>query len=735
MILGQTIIQGLGVYRTRTTVDWSALGPGIIAVRGDNRAGKTTLLECSFPGWAYGEFPMRNDSFAGMVAPGVRDAQLSQTFTLAGRTYRALWQADPQYGGGRGKTEAYLSLVDGEQLTPLAGPGVKDYHAAIAALLPPARLAYASVYATQQSRFAPLSFFGLPPRERKDMVMAMLGAERWQAWSVRSGKEAEQLARELADVRRQLVEAERRAADVTDTQARLDAATQAVATAEGAMADAQAQVASHEQLQAQARAALQEAERELAAVQERNRAVVTRVRAAQVDRGRLQAELDQVDAVRAGADRIRGAIAQDAQLADALPGLRGRATDLQARVAPLVAARATADARLDALRADHERVKADLERTRARVAAEAVRRLELVNQLEEPANPLCRRCPLTKDALATTTGQEDVDRIDGELARVIAAGRDARVAAQAARTALDQAQGDLVAVDDAIGQAEGQRTRLAADVARAPGLATAEATRAALLPQLAAAEAAAAEAPLVEPDVGTWRVALNQADESLRVWRRAVDDGRAVHAGHVSTRDTLRGRLAALGDACTAATLLRGQEATLIATASDWRVLERDCGRDGVQAVELDQAGPSVSELANDLLATCYGGRFALDLQTQVEKDRGGVMEVFEARILTDDGREMRQGCGGEQTIIEEALRLGFGLDNARRSGYAFQTLWRDETGSALSPSHAQLYLAMLRRARERGHFHQVVLVSHTPAVWEGADVRLLVEDGQVVVE
>jgi len=55
-----------------------------------------------------------------------------------------------------------------------------------------------------------------------------------------------------------------------------------------------------------------------------------------------------------------------------------------------------------------------------------------------------------------------------------------------------------------------------------------------------------------------------------------------------------------------------GEEAALVRDIADWRILERDLGPDGVHAIEIELAGPAVSRIANDLLAACYGPRFAL---------------------------------------------------------------------------------------------------------------------------
>ena len=47
-----------------------------------------------------------------------------------------------------------------------------------------------------------------------------------------------------------------------------------------------------------------------------------------------------------------------------------------------------------------------------------------------------------------------------------------------------------------------------------------------------------------------------------------------------------------------------------------WVLLERALGREGIQALEIDAAGPEVSQTCNELLQACYGPRFRVELRT-----------------------------------------------------------------------------------------------------------------------
>jgi len=170
----------------------------------------------------------------------------------------------------------------------------------------------------------------------------------------------------------------------------------------------------------------------------------------------------------------------------------------------------------------------------------------------------------------------------------------------------------------------------------------------------------------------------------------------------------------------------------------DWVTLERAFGRDGIQALEIDAAGPDLSSLTNDLLSSCFGPRFEVAFVTQVLKADGkGQKEVFD--VTVHDHERGRVGdvallSGGEKTIVSEAISLALAIYVGKHSGRSFRTLFRDEVAGQLDPTNAQLYLSMLRKARVIGGFHQVLLIAQQPEVYEGADVVLWLQGGQIEV-
>lgn len=167
----------------------------------------------------------------------------------------------------------------------------------------------------------------------------------------------------------------------------------------------------------------------------------------------------------------------------------------------------------------------------------------------------------------------------------------------------------------------------------------------------------------------------------------------------------------------------------------DLVVLEEAVGPNGAPALLVDAAGPEVASHVNELLATPWGGRFSIRFDTLRQLVSGEFSEDFVIKVF-DAGRERdaEDLSGGERAVLSEAIGLGVARFNADRSGIRWDTLVRDETAGALDAKSAIEYVAMLRRARQLGEFHQLLFVTHSREVWEAADERVWFHGGRVHV-
>lgn len=165
---------------------------------------------------------------------------------------------------------------------------------------------------------------------------------------------------------------------------------------------------------------------------------------------------------------------------------------------------------------------------------------------------------------------------------------------------------------------------------------------------------------------------------------------------------------------------------TLEAELSDWTRLALDLGRDGIQSAEVDSAGPELTTLTNDLLLNCHGPRYSVSIETSRTKANGkGATD--ECRVMvrdTEDGseREARLHSGGECVVLGEAVSLALTMMACQRSGVRGAYLVRDESGAALDPQNARVYLDMLRHAARVTNAGKVLFVSHSEDVQRMAD-------------
>jgi len=86
---------------------------------------------------------------------------------------------------------------------------------------------------------------------------------------------------------------------------------------------------------------------------------------------------------------------------------------------------------------------------------------------------------------------------------------------------------------------------------------------------------------------------------------------------------------------------------------ASWNLLARCMSNDGVIALAIDDAGPTLSALANDLLLACYGPRFTVSIHTLLETAKGEQKEGFDIVVhdgTTGDAKSAGLMSGGERT-------------------------------------------------------------------------------------
>ena len=746
-------------------IDFTALPEGLIAIAGANGAGKTTILEAPFAA-LHLEFPTRPGSVYG-VAHG-RDARLELEFEN-GQPYRALVAIDAQAQ----KTEAYLYNGDGK---PVTDGKVRNFGTAVAERFGSPRLMLSAALSAQNKRG---SFLDLSKVDRKALLAEILDTEGLQvlAEAARAKAKAGELA--LERLRGQLAETEAelaRAGEATPTE--YLAATRARLEAEIATGQVDLEAARAEYSDLQTRHALAvEAERRRAAVEREaidlgGAAAGVRQKLAGIPSERDRAQQRAAAAIAAAeaeATDLPKCEQADRDLGEAKLDRLGRAAAVEAAERLLRSARdillertkATGGAAALKTRLAAAQRQAGLLgevpcTTAARwaplVAGEAVGLPDL-RHAGKPAE-LAGACPLLADARTAKTA---IAALEADLAEVAAA--EARLPEY--QQVVDHQEEGVRSARAALNEVDAEITRLAPMAARLDGAKAAQQravdARLVLTETLAALDAREAEyreqlhALAAKVEALAAELATMEAVDLAELQK--LVHAQAQHGQQIRAQvDQLQGELQKLVQEITRAEAeaqrraelqqraveAREQLAGLEAGLGDWVTLERALGRDGIQALEIDAAGPELSDLTNELLRSCFGERFEVRFITQALKADGkGSKEVFDVAVVDHDrGREgaVDSLSGGEKTIVSEAISLALAIYVGRHSGRRFETLFRDETAGQLDPENAQRYVAMLRPARVMAGAHQVLFIAQQPEVWQAADAVLYLQDGAIEV-
>ena len=171
---------------------------------------------------------------------------------------------------------------------------------------------------------------------------------------------------------------------------------------------------------------------------------------------------------------------------------------------------------------------------------------------------------------------------------------------------------------------------------------------------------------------------------------------------------------------------------------SVWALLARACSNDGIISLEIDDAGPGISGLANDLLSACYGSRFSVSLKTQSEKAKGGMKEDFDIEVYdseTGEAVSITEKSGGQLTYIEDSITRAICLFNIGKSERVFETLFSDEKDGALDEGKKRIFMEIKRKALEMGSHDREFFISQTRELQDMADGRIRLQKGGVVVE
>jgi exonuclease SbcC len=167
----------------------------------------------------------------------------------------------------------------------------------------------------------------------------------------------------------------------------------------------------------------------------------------------------------------------------------------------------------------------------------------------------------------------------------------------------------------------------------------------------------------------------------------------------------------------------------LLTFVDDYQQIATACGKEGIQALLIEDALPEIEYEANQLLAQLTHNQAHIIIDSLRDLKKGGTKETLDIKISDPLGiRPYELFSGGEAFRIDFALRIAISKLLARRAGTSLQTLIIDEGfGSQDDEGIAHICDALLKI---QDHFEKIIIVSHLPAMKDQFPVHFHIEKG-----
>lgn len=150
-------------------------------------------------------------------------------------------------------------------------------------------------------------------------------------------------------------------------------------------------------------------------------------------------------------------------------------------------------------------------------------------------------------------------------------------------------------------------------------------------------------------------------------------------------------------------------------------------GKNGIQALLIEEAIPEIEQEANELLAKLTDNQAQIFIESLRDLKSGGVKETLEIKVTDAAGiRPYEMFSGGEAFRVDFALRIAISKLLARRAGTALQTLIIDEGfGSQDDEGLGRIMNALYAIQSD---FSKIIIVSHLNEFKDNFPVHFLVE-------
>jgi DNA repair protein SbcC/Rad50 len=140
--------------------------------------------------------------------------------------------------------------------------------------------------------------------------------------------------------------------------------------------------------------------------------------------------------------------------------------------------------------------------------------------------------------------------------------------------------------------------------------------------------------------------------------------------------------------------------------------LSKAFGRNGIQALIIENALPEIENEANAILARMSDNALQLQLKTQKELRAGGQAETLDIEISDGAGaRKYELYSGGEAFRVNFALRIALSKLLSRRAGARLETLVIDEGFGSQDLEGRQRLVEAIQAVQD--DFAKILVITH----------------------
>ena len=205
---------------------------------------------------------------------------------------------------------------------------------------------------------------------------------------------------------------------------------------------------------------------------------------------------------------------------------------------------------------------------------------------------------------------------------------------------------------------------------------------------------------------------LEGVDRQLRENQALLEKLRAERDQHLQRRGNLEALCTRCAELAQEQNQLREKLQDTQRQAWIYQQLDKAFGKDGIQALIIENAVPQIAEEANAILARLTDNRIQVAFESLRDLKKGGTRETLDVKIADEVGeRSYHLYSGGEAFRTNFALRIALSKVLAMRSGTRLHTLFIDEGFGTQDEQGLEQLIEAIQKISE--DFKKVLIVTH----------------------